>query len=175
MKKRLPKYCKQSPAKDPQQYLVYFMEGDALGALRDKSIMKRKDIRALIRSVCRKYKMPQAKVYFKPIKTWTASWDEPHDLTFNTKAALSHGLLTVLHELAHLLHYHIQPEDIHEGHGAEFMACYMSILDVTRAVPIVGMRAICDLYGVRYADPGTKNSLRDLKRAVLTHASNRTA
>lgn len=175
MTKRLPKYCKQSPAKDPQRNLVYFMEGDALGALRDKSTMKRKAIRDLIRAVCRNYRMPPAKVYFKPLKTWTASWDEPRDLTFNTKASLSHGLLVVLHELAHLLHYHIQPKDVHEAHGPEFIACYMSILDSTRTIPIPGMQAVCDLYGIRYVDFGPKYTLAALRKAVLGSASDQTA
>lgn len=169
--KRLPKYVKQSPVSDPQQNLVYFMEGDALGAIRDKARMTRKDIRALVRSVCKTYGMPRAKVCFRPLKKWTAMWEEPYTLVFNTRAVLSHGLLVVLHELSHMLHYVIQPELKDEGHGPEFMCCYMDILDTTRTIPLAGMRAICDIYGIKYADRGKNNSLAALTKAVLNYSA----
>lgn len=169
MAKRLPKYCKQSPKKDPQRNLVYFMEGDSFGALQGRARMTRAAIRAFAKKVCRNYKLPQVNVQFSKINDCAANWVEPRTIVFNPKVPWSHGLLVVVHELAHHLHFSICPTG-HQDHGPEFMCCYMDILDTTRTVPLVGMRAVCDSYGVKYADRGKDNSLKALKKAVLGYS-----
>ena len=161
------KYRKEihkSPASDPQRYLVYRMEAEAFGG-RGYYRLTRPSLKRLARSLCKNYGMPQVKIRFKDLGRWAAEWEEPNILTFGTKKT-SQDLITLIHELAHHLHHHMHPLQDQEGHGPEFMACYMSILDVGRIIPVVGMRAICDSYGVRFVDPGTRNSLRDLRKAV---------
>lgn len=72
------------------------------------------------------------------------------------------------HELAHHIHYWLSDDGAvdQEAHGPEFMACHISILDTCRFIPVVGMRAICGEWRVRYADPGTGNSLKVLRGIV---------
>lgn len=139
------------------------METEAVGA-RHYAKLTRKKIRQLARSVCREYGVPQAEIRFKYLGRWAAEWDTGV-ITLNPKKGTSFDLITLTHELAHHLHYFIGDEG-HEAHGPQFMACHMSILDTVRAVPVAAMRVVCEKYGVRYADPGEKNSLRALRRAV---------
>lgn len=175
MAKQFQLPIKRSPAKDPQQYLVYRMENEAIGARRYTQL-SRKAIARLIRSICREYKLPKVNVQFADLGDWTAQWDAPATITFGKKASAK-SILTITHEMAHHLHYHLAGIESfkHEDHGAEFMACHMSILDTARVIPVVGMRAICEAYKIQYADPGTKNSLTALKRAVLGYGQNRSA
>lgn len=166
---------KRSPSTDSQQYLVYRMENEAIGA-RKYATLTRPAITRLIRSICREYQLPQVTVLFEDLGEWTAEWRPPSTIVFGKKMT-SKGLLTVTHEMAHHLHYHVAGVDSlgHEDHGPEFMACHMSILDTARIIPVVGMRAICDAYKIKYADPGVKNSLAALKRAVLNYGKNHSA
>lgn len=166
---------KRSPTGDSQQYLVYRMENEAIGA-RKYATLSARNISRLIRSICREYQLPKVTVLFEDLGKWTAEWRPPATIVFGKKLTAK-TLLTVTHEMAHHLHYHIAGVASleHEDHGAEFMACHMSILDTARVIPVVGMRAICDAYGVKYADPGTKNSLAALRKAVLSYASGHSA
>lgn len=162
MAKRFKYPLRRSPKSDPQQYRVYRMENEAIGA-REFMRMSRPAIRQLVRSVCRNYRVPQAKVVWCDLGKWAAEWDNGV-IKLNTKKGTASDLLTVTHELAHHLHWHLAGHDEHEAHGPEFMACHMSILDTVRAVPVVGMRAVCAKWKIRYHDPGTANSLARLKR-----------
>lgn len=175
MKKRLPRYCKQSRKKDPQQNLVYFMEGDALGSLQGRAKMTREDIREMAKQMCKNYQIPPVGIRFKPLEAVTAHWMEPGIIELNSSSSHARGILILLHELAHHLHFHFCPCNDHQDHGPQFMACYMHILDSARTIPFEGMKAICDSYGVKYADLGTKNSLTALKKAVRGYGQNRSA
>lgn len=164
---------KRSPPADPQQYRVYRLENEAIGA-RHYARLTRSTIRRLVRSVCRAYRLPQPDVVWKDLGKWAAQW-ESHEgvrrrtISFNTHKQTSSDLLTVTHELAHHLHYELGGEiaDTQESHGPQFMACHMSILDTCRVIPVIGMRAICDRYKIRYIDPGDNNSIAQLQRAIL--------
>jgi hypothetical protein len=159
---------KRSPKSDPQQYRVYRMENEAIGA-RSYMNLGRGKMRAIVRSVCRNYRVPLVRLKWTPmLGRWAAEWSEPNVISLNTKKGTSSDLLTVTHELAHHLHYHLDPtaSATQENHGPEFMACHMSILDTCRVIPVVAMRALCDSYKIRYADPGNSNSLARLSAIV---------
>lgn len=158
---------RKSPAGDPQQYLVYRMENEAIGS-RHYAKLTQKGIRQLARSVCRTYGIAQVRIRFGDLgRRWAAEWSEPGVITFNRRKPMARDLITVTHELAHHLHHYMAADATQEAHGAEFMACHMSILDTVRAIPVSAMRVVCEQYGVRYADPGERNSLKALRRAVL--------
>lgn len=164
MAKRFHFPITRSPKSDPQQYRVYRMENEAIGA---RKYMKMDDetISTLARAVCRNYRTPQVKVVWESLGKWAAEWDNGI-IRLNRKKGTSRDILTLTHELAHHVHYYLGGDatNVQEPHGPEFMACHMSLLDTCRVVPVVGMRAVCDAWKVRYVDPGTTNSLTKLRR-----------
>lgn len=160
---------KKSPKSDPQQYLVYRMENEAIGA-RSYMGLTQREAQRFARAVCREYRLPRVEIRFKDLGRWAAEWAPPNIITLGKKK-ISRDLLTVAHELAHHLHETINPASAQESHGAEFMACYMHILDTCRMIPLVGMRAICDVYKINYLEPG--KTLKSLRRVVRGSASSR--
>lgn len=155
---------RRSPRSDPQQFRVYRMETEAIGA-RSYLRISRTQLEKFCRNVCRTYKMPQVVIRYKDLGRWAAEWACPNILTFGRKT-ISCDLLTAAHELAHYLHFHIYPTNDQEPHGPQFMGCYMSILDTMRFIPVRAMRVVCDAYKVKYADPGTGSSYLKLTKAV---------
>ena len=168
MPRRYRKPIRRSPANDPQQYLVYRMEKEALGA-RGYAKVTRDILRQFTRGTCRSFGVPQVKLRFCDIGPWTGDYQD-NLIRLNPKRPGSQCLLTIAHELGHHVHEALAPGNDHESHGPQFMAAYMAVLDNARILPVVGMRAICDQYGIRYNDPGTTNSLRALARAVKSPA-----
>lgn len=162
---------KKSPKSDPQQFKVYRMENEAIGA-RSYMSLTRKSVARFTRAVCRAYRLPRIQLRYKDLGKWGAEWMEPNIITLGVRTT-SRDLLTIAHELAHHLHEQIAGDLAQESHGPEFMACYMSILDTCRIVPVIGMRAVCEDYGIRYLDPGTRSSLRRLRTVVRGSASGR--
>lgn len=166
---------KRSPKSDPQQYRVYRMENEAIGA-RQYQRLPREEIRKLATAVCRNYRVPVAELIWGDLGKWAAEWNPPGAtqragwIVLNTKKDTARDLLTITHELAHHLHFWLADDGAvdQEAHGPQFMACHISILDTCRMIPVVGMRAICDAWKVRYADPGTSNSLKVLRGIVST-------
>lgn len=162
---------KRSPRKDPQQHRVYRMENSAIGA-RNYRTLKRADILALVRSVCRNYRVKAPLVRFRRVGKWAAEWSDIAGglITLNPHKGTGQDLLTVTHELAHHVHHKLSKgrDEQHEAHGAEFMAVHMSILDTTRVIPIEGMRVIAKRWRVRYRDPGPNNNLIRLRRICRT-------
>jgi hypothetical protein len=168
MAKRFQYPIKRSPRYDPQQYRVYRMENEAIGARRYMHLTRRA-VRQLADSICRNYRVPRVKLSWCDLGKWAAEWDNGV-IRLNTNKSSSQDLLTLTHELAHHIHFHLGGKhDLQEPHGPEFMACHMSVLDTVRMIPVVGMRAICKTWKVRYADPGTRSSLKRLCR--ITKAS----
>lgn len=159
---RLP--LKRSPKSDPQQYRVYRMENEAIGAVHYARLPLKK-IRMLVRKVCRNYGVPLATVARKNLGTWAAMWCDK-TITLNTVKGASRDLVTITHELAHHLHYWLSDgkSEEQQPHGPEFMACHISVLDTLRIIPVVGMRAVCDKWKIQYCDPGEKESLKKLIR-----------
>lgn len=157
---------RRSPKSDPQQYRVYRMENEAIGA-RTYAKLTRVVSRSLARSVCRAYGVPQVKLVWCDMGKWAAEWDTG-TIRLNTKKGTARDIITLTHELAHHLHWYLGGDitNSHESHGPQFMACHMSVLDTCRVIPVVGMREICKAWKVRFADPGTKNSLIKLQKIV---------
>lgn len=158
---------KRSPKSDPQQFRVYRMENEAIGSCRYAKLT-RVDARTLARKVCRTYGIPQAKLeWVDNLGKWAAEWDNG-TIKLNKKKSTSAHLLTLTHELAHHVHWYLGGDitETHEGHGPEFMACHMSVLDACRVIPVVGMREICKAWKVRFADPGDENNIETLRRIV---------
>lgn len=167
---------KRSPKSDPQQYRVYRMENEAIGA-RQLVQLTRNAVRSLVKGVCRNYHVPVADVAWSDLGRWAAEWrEQPSQSTslivLSTRKRTGRDVLTLTHELAHHVHHWLSDGASagHESHGREFMGCHMSILDTCRVIPVVGMRAICEAWKVRYADPGTRQSLPRLKRIAQGRA-----
>lgn len=156
---------KRSPICDPQQYRVYRAENESLGA-KNYVCMPLSQLRRFARVICRAYGMQQVTVNFKDLGQWAAEWAPPCAVNINPGKRGTRNLVTLSHELAHHLHEHLAPGNTHQAHGPEFLACYMSILDTARIIPVVGMRAVLDSYKLNYRDPGTRNSWSALARAV---------
>lgn len=156
---------RRSPKSDPQQYRVYRMENEAIGA-RSYQQLSRARIGQLVRSISQNYGVPCPRLVWKNLGRWAAEWTEPGEIALNTRKNTAKDVLTITHEMAHHVHFHFGGESARgqENHGPEFMAVHMSILDTCRVVPVVGMRAICQQYRLRFEDPGTRNSLKKLKR-----------
>jgi hypothetical protein len=159
---------KRSPKSDPQQYRVYRMENEAIGA-RTYQRMPWGVIKRFISAVCTNYHVPMPNLVRKDLGKWAAEWSvDEHGVTqiaLSTKKARSQDTITITHELAHHLHCWLggKASQGQQSHGPEFMACHMSILDTCRVIPVVGMRAICKAWGVHYVDPGTRQSLPRLR------------
>jgi hypothetical protein len=157
---------KRSPKSDPQQYRVYRMENEAIGARKYMSMDPKTTVQ-LARSVCRHYRVPVVKLEWVNLGKWAAEW-EGRVIRLSTKKKTSRDILTFTHELAHHVHYWLSEgaSEEQQSHGPEFMGCHMSVLDTCRVIPVVGMRAVCEAWNVRFMDPGTHNSLKTLKRIV---------
>jgi hypothetical protein len=166
--------CRKSPKTDPQQHLVYRMESESIGA-RNYQSMSRKNIMRLCNGVCRSFQLPRLNVVYKDLgPRWAAEWSSPEEgetratIYLSTRKRSSMDFVTITHELAHHLHasYGAATDD-HEPHGAEFMGCHMAILDAVRAIPVYAMYTVCRKYGIKYVDPGLRNNLVTLLRAVV--------
>lgn len=156
---------RKSPASDPQQFRLYRMENEAIGA-RQYLQLGDDELKRYVNGLVRAYRMPRVKVVFRDLGRWAAEWEEPNILTFGTKTT-SRDLLTAAHEVAHHLHNWLIDGALQQNHGKEFLGCYMSILDTSRFIPVVGMRAICERYKLEYVDPGEGGDVAKLKKAVL--------
>lgn len=169
MARRFRYAIKRSPKSDPQQYRVYRMENEAIGG-RHYCQLQDLEIISLAKRVCEMYSVPQVKLEWVDLGKWAAEWQDG-TIRLNRQKPSARSVLTILHELAHHVHAAFGGEaaESQQSHGAEFMACYISILDTARIIPVVGMRAICDAYKVRYADPGTGSSLKKLHQVVVGH------
>lgn len=151
---------------DPQQFRVYRMEREDIGA-RDYCRLTWKECARVARSVCRAYGVSHVRLRHKVMGRWAAEWDGGI-INLNPKKSTATDLLTILHELAHHVHWHFADGEYneHQDHGAEFMACYLSILDTVRLIPRDAMATICERRGLKYVNPGP--SVKSLKLAIRT-------
>lgn len=150
---------------DPQQLRLYAMEREEIGA-RDYARLPFAECARVIRSVCRAYGVPRPRLLRRKLKHAAEWWKAPgkrySEIVLSTARHNSQDLLTVLHELAHHIHFYLadQPAE-DEDHGPEFLACYLSILDTVRFLPRDAMAVICKRRGLRFYLPGpTVASLR---------------
>jgi hypothetical protein len=155
---------KRSPKSDPQQYRLYRIENELIGA-RSYLRLSREDLRRYIRALTRTFKTPPVKVVFEDIGKWAAEWREPNIIVFGKKTT-SRDLLTAAHEFAHHLHGHLIGDRPQPNHGKEFMGCYMLVLDVSRFIPIIGMRAICTKAKLEFVDPGETCNVKRFQRMI---------
>lgn len=162
-KYRLP--VKRGPKSDPQQYRLYRMESENLGA-RHYVRLSRKAIRRMCRVVCRAFQVPHVKIRFKELNGWTAQWDHPNLLTFGSKVG-SRDTITVVHELAHHVHSTYIGDAKQQDHGPQFMCIYMALLDTMRVIPAISMKPLCARYRIAYIDPGVNASVATLRKRVL--------
>jgi len=163
---------KRSPKSDPQQYRMYRMENEAIGA-RMYAKLTRGTVGVLVRSVCRSYGVPTPRLVWKDLGAWAAQWvqipgERRSTIELNTRKSTSKDIITITHELAHNLHFWLSgsTNEGHEAHGPEFMACHMSILDTCRMIPVAAMKVICDEWDVKYLDPGKEQSGQRLQKLI---------
>jgi hypothetical protein len=150
---------------DPQQFLLYRMEREEIGC-RAYARLSLTKARLVARSVCRTYGVPQARIIVKKAGRWAAIWDNGL-ITLNPDNGAATDLLTILHELAHHIHYYLGHDWGSEdaAHGPEFMACYLSILDTVRLIPYDAMATICRRRKLKFLIPGPSvTSLRQVLR-----------
>lgn len=164
MPRRYRTPIRRSPKHDPQQYRVYRMENESLGA-RGYAKVTRAILRQFAKGTCHTFGIPQVALQFVDLGKWAGDYGD-NLIRINPKKRGAQCLLVLAHELGHHVHESLAPGNDHEVHGPQFMAAYMAVLDNARVLPVVGMRAICDHYGIRYNDPGTRNSFRALLKAV---------
>ncbi len=150
---RYKRPIKRSPKSDPQQYRVYRMESEAIGARHWLRISRQK-VGQFVRAVCRTYGIPPLTIRFENHRRWAAYFQAPSLMVFSKKAT-ARDLLTAAHEFGHYLHYVVAGEESekHATHGPEFMACYMSVLDTIRFIPIEAMAVLCDERKIKYVRP----------------------
>jgi len=158
--------------KDPQQFPFYRLEREEIGA-RDYARLTFKEVLRVSRSVCRAYGVPQVKVTRRVMGRWAAEYSAGEGagiITLNPKKGTATDLLTILHELAHHLHYHLSDAGYneHQDHGPHFLACYMSILDTVRLIPYDAMATILKRRHLNYLLPGS--TVKSLKRALRAKA-----
>jgi len=165
MGSRYRRKVKRSPKSDPQQYRLYRMESENLGCCGMVS-MKLPQLRKMARAICRRFGMRRTKVSFKHLNGWAAMWYEPNFIHLDPKKNGARGPMVLAHEMAHQLHYEIAGEMNQQGHGAEFLGCYMAILDAMRMIPVDAMKALAERYKLRYVDPGMKGRLRQLVEQI---------
>lgn len=164
MPRRYALPVKRSPKSDPQRNLVYRMESEAIGGRSYLTLTKARII-SLMKTLSRTYHVPAVTLRFSDMKGWAADWQPPNIITFGKKTT-SRDFLTALHEFAHHLHYVIAPSDDHQGHGPEFMCCYMSVLDTVRLLPIEAMAVVCDQYKVKYIKPAETDGIDGLAKRI---------
>lgn len=164
MARRYKRPIKKSPKSDSQRNLVYRMELEAIGG-RQFLTLSKAEIVSLLKMLSRTYHIPPVVVRFNQMTEWAADWRPPGIITFGAKTT-SRDLLTALHEFAHHLHYVLEPSDVHQGHGPEFMCCYMSVLDHVRLIPIEAMAAVCDKYKIKYIRPKDTDGIDELGELI---------
>lgn len=157
----------KSSKKDPQQYRLYRMERECFDGIC-RAQLTLPQIKTFAKAVCRNYGVPGVTFRLKDIGHWTGMCWTDGNIDLNRKKRKSRTIITVAHELAHHVHNWLVPHLIakQQNHGPEFLACYMSILDTSRIVPMQGMRAILQSYDLQYIDPGDNCSLSTLKRRI---------
>lgn len=163
---RMP--IKRSLKSDPQQYLLYRMEQECFGGMW-RGRMTLKAIRSLSDSICKNYGVEKAKVSFKELGKWAGQCLSTGAIEINPNKRAALSMICILHELAHHIHNQLVPFEVlvkQEFHGPEFLACYMSVLDTTRVIPLAGMRAILKGYDLMYIDPGDDCSVSVLKERI---------
>lgn len=151
---------------DPQQFRFYRMEREEIGA-RDYARLTWKACRRVCRSVCRSYGIPMVKLTSRVMGRWAAEYDyETGTITLNPKKGTATDLLTVLHELAHHVHYQLSglAYGKHQNHGAAFVACYMSVLDTVRLIPYDAVLVILKRRKLKFISPGP--TLKTLRAAL---------
>lgn len=151
---------------DPQQFRVYRMESEAIGA---RAYMRLDDemIRHLSGGICKSYGMPQVEIVWEPI-SFAADYQRGR-IRLSSVKGTSRNAITIVHECAHHLHEFLSGEeraDQQQPHGPAFMGCYMHILDTVRIIPVYAMRLVCERYRVKFVEPGEKGKIAVLKRAV---------
>lgn len=168
---------------DPQQFPFYRLEREEIGA-RDYARLRWKDAERVIRSVCRAYSVPRAQLKKRVMGRWAAEYDSPGQyfdlkkqrfvvdrgpgtINVNPRKGTAMDLLTLLHELAHHVQWHLHPDGgtEQEPHGPQFVSCYVSILDTVRLIPRDAMIQILRRRKIRYINPGP--TLESLKVAIL--------
>jgi hypothetical protein len=165
MARRFKRPIRRSPKCDPQRQRFYRMEHEAINGRRLLNTLTQPQVRKLVKVLSRSYKIPGPLVQFVQTDEFHGMWVDPNLLLFNTKSGPV-GVVTVVHEMAHYVHEVYAPDNEDQPHGPQFVACYMSIIDALRLVPVCGMRAILEDYKLKYIDPGKNTTLTTLKRRL---------
>ncbi len=153
---------------DPQQYRVYALEREFQGPTHQQ--LTKKEIRELCDTVCSRYGVPRVRLKYRDLKGWAATCRPCGLIEVGVKRS-SRTVLTLLHELSHHVHNCLVGERAWKrngdaGHGKEFMACEMHILDRCYLIPFVAMKALCRARKIKFCDPGNSGTLASLKRAI---------
>lgn len=135
---------------DPQQHRIYGMERNDLVGLSISTLSPIEHLRAVASHACRKYQVPQVNVsiYNNP-KEKIYGQSFPDSRIVLNKGHNGANMMTLLHELAHHLDWHIDGFD-EEDHGPTFMRYYIDLMDRYKMLPAYAFEAICDKHGIKY-------------------------
>lgn len=162
----------RAPRSDPQRERVYKMEADTIGGCAWNALPP-KLIRQMIKALSVHYGTGPLHVRFKKLKH-AGEWNEPNELVFSTYKGVKTSANIICHEFAHFLHWTLASGAGHQGHGPEFMACYLSVLDTARLIPMAAMKTVCDRFRVKYTDFGKDpQNLARLQRAISSSPNRR--
>ena len=165
-----PERAPVGPNADPQQLRFYALEREEIGA-RDYARLTIAKCKQVARSVCRAYHVPQAQVSRAVLERWAAEWTPRRGIYLSKSIGTATDLLTILHELAHHVHYWSTPAkayNTHQDHGPEFVACYLSILEHVRLMPRDALATVLERRGLKYLMPGpSPTTLRKVLRCSI--------
>lgn len=166
MPRQFARPIRRSPKSDPQQYRVYRMESEAIGA-RHWLRLSRQNVARFIHAACRSYGIPRIKIRFENHRKWAAYFQAPSLIVFSKKTT-ARDLLTAAHEFAHYLHYVVAgaKSEQHAVHGSEFMTCYLSVLDTIRFIPARAMALLCEERSIKHVCPKEGAGVDQLRKLI---------
>jgi hypothetical protein len=133
------------PDLDPQKPLVYLWE-DGFRSF-DERTMTQRQVRRLVRRLCRKWELQLIPVAFLPksSRVWSDYDALANRLTFNYKQC---NEAIVCHEVAHYYMTVYEPDA--EDHGPEFFAVYLDMLVFAQVAPRIALTASAAAKGIRW-------------------------
>ena len=149
---------KHTPS-DPQRSRLYKMEREFVGASVYHSV-SRKNLQLVADHVCAYYRItpikivvyrdPSSRIFGESIAYSNDDWETSYGHVIRLNRGF-HGanVPTLLHELAHYICDATYKN--HRGHGSQFAAIYMHLLDKYRILPAVAFRALAKKWGVKVA------------------------
>jgi hypothetical protein len=167
--------AKVSPESDPQREEVYVMEKKGLPGLH-LAYYPRATHRLLLKKLTKVFGVPTTSLQFLPQKDCAGMY-QYDSITRHNRIVLSTAYkagtspITLVHEFAHHVMAHWDPEDRLFGHGPEWVGVYGDCLAMAGLVPYDGFRSLCNQYGVLFLDTELAQTIPQLRKMVKKRAA----